>query len=93
MFIFRYERAFVDFFEDELVRLGYDWRKLVADYLFSGKEPMISSILSDRTFLKPRREKRRQKLMIQPSSRSSTNPYGLRIRALQPNHRHRSARS
>ncbi|KAI9779995.1 MAG: hypothetical protein M1816_003277 [Peltula sp. TS41687] len=41
----RYERAFIDFFEDELVRLGYDWKTLVAEYLFSGKQPMISGIV------------------------------------------------
>ncbi|KAL5688518.1 hypothetical protein EMGR_000746 [Emarellia grisea] len=42
-----YQRAFVDFFEDELVRHGYDWKKVVADYLFSGKEPLFSSLVAD----------------------------------------------
>ena len=37
----RYQRAYLDFFEDELVRLGYDWRRVVAEYLFQGPEPLI----------------------------------------------------
>ncbi|PWY86831.1 hypothetical protein BO70DRAFT_360541 [Aspergillus heteromorphus CBS 117.55] len=42
-----YQRAFVDFFEDELVHQGYDWKEVVMDYLFSGKEPLFSSIAVD----------------------------------------------
>ncbi|KAB8267016.1 hypothetical protein BDV30DRAFT_220965 [Aspergillus minisclerotigenes] len=42
-----YQRAFVDFFEDELVRHGYDWKQVLADYLFSGKEPLINSLVDD----------------------------------------------
>ena len=37
----RYQRAYLDFFEDELVRLGYDWRRVVAEYLFQGPGPLI----------------------------------------------------
>jgi hypothetical protein len=48
----RYQRAFVDFFEDELVRHGYDWKKVVVDYLFSGKEPLFSSLVADREWLR-----------------------------------------
>ncbi|PGH17222.1 hypothetical protein AJ80_04931 [Polytolypa hystricis UAMH7299] len=40
-----YQRAFVDFFEDELVRYGYDWEKVVGKYLYSGKQPLINSLL------------------------------------------------
>ncbi|CAZ79923.1 unnamed protein product [Tuber melanosporum] len=36
-----YQRSYLDFFEDELVRLGYDWRRVVAEYLFQGPEPLI----------------------------------------------------
>lgn len=46
----RYQRAYVDFFEDELVRHGYDWKKVVANYLFSGKEPLFNSLTSDRMY-------------------------------------------
>lgn len=45
----RYQRAYVDFFEDELVRYGYDWKRVVHEFLFSGKEPLINSVLADRT--------------------------------------------
>jgi hypothetical protein len=38
----------VDFFEDEMVRLGYDWKQVVAEYLFSGEEPIFNSIMADR---------------------------------------------
>ncbi|CAI7667650.1 unnamed protein product [Penicillium manginii] len=42
-----YEKAFVDFFEDELVRFGYDWKQVVEEYLFSGKEPVFNSVIAD----------------------------------------------
>ncbi|KAJ5930631.1 hypothetical protein N7466_006124, partial [Penicillium verhagenii] len=42
-----YEKAFVDYYEDELVRLNYDWKEVVEEYLFSGDEPIFSSILAD----------------------------------------------
>lgn len=45
----RYQRAYVDFFEDELVRHGYDWKKVVANYLFEGKEPLFNALACDRT--------------------------------------------
>lgn len=37
----RYQRAFLDFFEDELVRFGYDWRAVVVEYMLKGPEPLI----------------------------------------------------
>ncbi|CAG8239065.1 unnamed protein product [Penicillium salamii] len=43
----RFDRAFVDFFEDELVRLGYDWKQVVDEYLFNGQEPVFGSIMAD----------------------------------------------
>jgi hypothetical protein len=43
-----YQRAFVDFFEDELVRHSYDWKKVVFHYIFSGKEPLFNSLTADR---------------------------------------------
>ena len=45
--IIRYEKAFVDFYEDELVRFGYDWKQVVEEYLFSGKEPVFNAIIAD----------------------------------------------
>lgn len=40
----------MDFFEDELVQFGYDWKQVVSEYLFSGKEPVFNGILADRMF-------------------------------------------
>lgn len=37
----RYQRAFLDFFEDELVRYGYDWKAVVIEYVLKGPEPLI----------------------------------------------------
>ncbi|PYH76699.1 hypothetical protein BO82DRAFT_358935 [Aspergillus uvarum CBS 121591] len=42
-----YQRAFVDFFEDELVRHSYDWKEVISQYLLSGKEPLFSSLVAD----------------------------------------------
>lgn len=41
-----YQRAFVDFFEDRLVNYSYDWKKMVNEYLFGGKEPLINNMIS-----------------------------------------------
>ncbi|KAI9880301.1 MAG: hypothetical protein M1830_004180 [Pleopsidium flavum] len=42
----QYQRAYVDFFEDELVLKGYDWRKVTHEYLFQGKEPLINCVIA-----------------------------------------------
>lgn len=44
----RYARAYIDFFEDELVLNGYDWRKVVEQYLLTGKEPLINGLVGGR---------------------------------------------
>ncbi|KAF2270476.1 hypothetical protein CC78DRAFT_611373 [Lojkania enalia] len=41
-----YQRAFVDFFEDQLVAKKYDWKALLNEYLFEGKEPLINGMIS-----------------------------------------------
>lgn len=47
----RYQRAYVDFYEDEsALKFGYDWKRVVEEYLFSGKEPLIHGIIGGRTF-------------------------------------------
>lgn len=43
----RYQKAFVDFFEDELVRFSYDWKQVVAEYLFTGEQPVFNAIMAD----------------------------------------------
>lgn len=44
----RYQRAYVDFFEDQLVLNGYDWKKVLSEYLFTGKEPLINCMIAGR---------------------------------------------
>ncbi|RDL38477.1 Uncharacterized protein BP5553_02817 [Venustampulla echinocandica] len=42
----RYQRAYVDFFEDELaLNFNYDWTKVAEEYLFSGKQPLINGLI------------------------------------------------
>ncbi|KXT06419.1 hypothetical protein AC578_6063 [Pseudocercospora eumusae] len=41
-----YQRAFIDFFEDQLVQHGYDWHALLKEFLFSGKEPLINNLIA-----------------------------------------------
>ena len=38
----------MDFFEDQLVLHGYDWHKVLEEYLFKGKEPLINNLISGR---------------------------------------------
>ena len=42
----RYQRAFVDFFEDQLVKYGYDWHELLGEFLLQGKEPLVNNLIS-----------------------------------------------
>ena len=45
----RYYRAYVDFFEDELaLKFSYDWKVLIREYLYSGKEPLINGMIGGR---------------------------------------------
>ena len=44
----RYQRAFVDFFEDQLVARRYDLQDLLDEYLLQGKEPLINGLISGR---------------------------------------------
>lgn len=47
----RYQRAFVDFFEDELaLKYDYDWKEVANEYLYSGKEPLINGLIGGRMF-------------------------------------------
>jgi hypothetical protein len=48
----KYQRAFVDFFEDELaLKFGYDWKRVAEEYLFSGKQPLINGVIAGRMSL------------------------------------------
>ncbi|KAK4231040.1 cell cycle checkpoint protein RAD17 [Podospora fimiseda] len=42
----RYQRAFVDFFEDALaMKHAYNWRGVVEEYMFKGDEPLINCLI------------------------------------------------
>jgi hypothetical protein len=44
-----YQRAYVDFFEDELaLKFDYDWKKVAEEYLFTGKQPLINGVIAGR---------------------------------------------
>jgi hypothetical protein len=47
-----YQRAWVDFLEDQLVQFGYEWRELLDDFLYSGKQPLINNLIAGREFLR-----------------------------------------
>lgn len=42
----RYARAYLDFFEDEVVRSNYDWKRVVQRYVVEGDEPLLSGMIS-----------------------------------------------
>lgn len=46
MLLCSYQRAFVDFFEDQLVRFGYDWQELIKNFLFEGSEPIVNNLIA-----------------------------------------------
>ncbi|KAM7196061.1 cell cycle checkpoint protein RAD17 [Rhypophila sp. PSN 637] len=42
----RYQRAFVDFFEDALaMKYAYNWKKVVEEYMFGGDEPLVNGLI------------------------------------------------
>ena len=46
----KYQRAYVDFFEDELaLKFGYNWSKVIEEYLFSGDKPLVNGLIAGRT--------------------------------------------
>jgi hypothetical protein len=42
----RYQRAYVDFFEDQLVFRRYDVKQVLEEYLLGGKNPLINGLIS-----------------------------------------------
>ncbi|KAL2037690.1 hypothetical protein N7G274_009635 [Stereocaulon virgatum] len=42
----RYQRAYVDFFEDQLVLHGYNWKAVLETFLFQGKEPLVNCLVA-----------------------------------------------
>jgi len=49
----RYARAYLDFFEDEVVRSNYDWKRVVQRYVVEGDEPLLSGMISGGKSLVP----------------------------------------
>ncbi|KAI4946714.1 hypothetical protein J4E91_006885 [Alternaria rosae] len=41
-----YQRAFIDFFEDQLVSKKYDVEEVLEEFLLKGKEPLINGLIS-----------------------------------------------
>ncbi len=49
-----YQRAYLDFYEDTLaLRYAYDWKKVVEEFMFHGKEPLIHGLVAGRKFPPP----------------------------------------
>ena len=53
----KYQRAYVDFYEDELaLKFDYDWTRVFEEYLFTGKQPLVNGLIggcmSYTTFMK-----------------------------------------
>ena len=45
----KYQRAFLDFYEDELaLKYDYNWKEVVHEYLFTGEHPLVNSLISGR---------------------------------------------
>lgn len=44
----RYQRAFIDFFEDQLVSKKYNVEEVLEEFMFKGKEPLINGLISGR---------------------------------------------
>lgn len=49
LMIVRYQRAFIDFFEDQLVSARYNLDELLDEYLLGGREPLINGLIAGRT--------------------------------------------
>lgn len=40
-----YQRAYMDFFEDQLPKYGHDWKAMTEAYLFKGPNPLINNVI------------------------------------------------
>ena len=48
----RYQRAYLDYFEDKLVmEFAYDWKAEIKDFLFSGEEPLFHGLIGGRKYM------------------------------------------
>jgi len=45
----RYQRAYVDFFEDALaMKHSYNWKAVMEEYMLGGKEPLVNGLIGGR---------------------------------------------
>lgn len=88
----RYQRAYVDFFEDQLVLNGYNWKQVLSEYLFIGKEPLINCMIAGRMWFCLVRRGVSVRNSSQLHSWSPTYPLRLRLRALLARIGHGSTR-
>ncbi|KAH7049288.1 hypothetical protein B0J12DRAFT_574156 [Macrophomina phaseolina] len=40
-----YQRAYMDFFEDQIPKHGHDWKAMTEHYLFEGPHPLINNVI------------------------------------------------
>ncbi|KAL1632036.1 hypothetical protein SLS56_004081 [Neofusicoccum ribis] len=40
-----YQRAYMDFFEDQIAACGNDWKAMVEKYLFAGPNPLVNNVI------------------------------------------------
>lgn len=77
----RYQRAYVDFFEDELaLNFNYDWTKVAEEYLFGGKHPLINGVIGGSTSYC---SSWRVILLMLNTSWSPADPYWLCVRIIE----------
>lgn len=48
----RYQRAYVDFFEDRLAsrKFVYNWKEVIGEFMFNGDEPLVNGLIGGRKF-------------------------------------------
>lgn len=80
----RYSRAFVDFFEDQLVLKGYSWQKVIEEYLYAGPKPLFNALICGRKVSLLAWQCLPRILTDVSPSRSSPHPPRLCLRTFQP---------
>lgn len=76
----RYQRAFVDFFEDQLVEpFFYDWKKELLHFLFNGSEPLFHSLIGGRKNSQCDKVNTGTQANISPYSWTPSDPSWIRL--------------
>lgn len=53
----RFQLAYLDFFEDEWVKNGYDWKMVAIDYMMKGPQPLLHGAVCGRKSIFSKRGK------------------------------------